>query len=119
MEITKNKNAEVFCIFDDFCQEYEKEIATRLFVSQTGALLQASTLIDGLYYDLDMSTRTAMVTYDICVLNCFLWCVFPFGYQNWLSKKLQKSSAIQKISVTLSSVIVVLVVCKLLIFANY
>ena len=27
MEITKNKNAEVFCIFDDFCQKYEKEIA--------------------------------------------------------------------------------------------
>ena len=32
------------------------------FIAQC-ALLQASTLIDGLYYDLDMSTRTATVTY--------------------------------------------------------
>ena len=34
------------------------------FIAQC-ALLQASTLIDGLYYDLDMSTRTATVTYEI------------------------------------------------------
>lgn len=33
------------------------------FIAQC-ALLQASTLIDGLYYDLDMSTRTATVTYE-------------------------------------------------------
>ncbi len=32
------------------------------FIAQC-ALLQASTLIDGLYYDLNMSTRTATVTY--------------------------------------------------------
>ena len=32
------------------------------FIAQC-ALLQASTLIDGLYYDLDMSMRTATVTY--------------------------------------------------------
>lgn len=29
------------------------------------ALLQASTLIDGLYYDLDTSNRTATVTYEV------------------------------------------------------
>ena len=34
------------------------------FIAQC-ALLQASTLIDGLYYDLDMSTRTATVTYEV------------------------------------------------------
>ncbi len=28
-------------------------------------LLQASTLIDGLYYDLDTSNRTATVTYEV------------------------------------------------------
>ena len=33
------------------------------FIAQC-ALLQASTLIDGLYYDLNMSTRTATVTYE-------------------------------------------------------
>ena len=33
------------------------------FIAQC-ALLQAGTLIDGLYYDLDMSTRTATVTYE-------------------------------------------------------
>lgn len=33
------------------------------FIAQC-ALLQASTLIDGLYYDLDPSTRTATVTYE-------------------------------------------------------
>ena len=33
------------------------------FIAQC-ALLQASTLIDGLYYDLDMATRTATVTYE-------------------------------------------------------
>ena len=33
------------------------------FIAQC-VLLQASTLIDGLYYDLDMSTRTATVTYE-------------------------------------------------------
>lgn len=33
------------------------------FIAQC-ALLQASTLIDGLYYDLDMSTHTATVTYE-------------------------------------------------------
>ena len=27
MEITKNKITEFFCIIDDFCQEYDKEIA--------------------------------------------------------------------------------------------
>ena len=27
MEITKNKITEIFCIIDDFCQEYDKEIA--------------------------------------------------------------------------------------------
>ena len=27
MEITKDKIAEIFCIIDDFCQEYDKEIA--------------------------------------------------------------------------------------------
>ena len=27
MEITKNKITEIFCIIDDFCQEYYKEIA--------------------------------------------------------------------------------------------
>ena len=27
MEITKNKIMEIFCIIDDFCQEYDKEIA--------------------------------------------------------------------------------------------
>ena len=27
MEITKNKITEISCIIDDFCQEYDKEIA--------------------------------------------------------------------------------------------
>ncbi|CDD06289.1 transposase IS4 family [Prevotella sp. CAG:592] len=27
MEITKNKITEIFCIIDDFCLEYDKEIA--------------------------------------------------------------------------------------------
>ena len=27
MEITKDKNTEIFCIIDEFCQEYDKEIA--------------------------------------------------------------------------------------------
>ena len=27
MEITKDKITEIFCIIDDFCQEYDKEIA--------------------------------------------------------------------------------------------
>ena len=27
MEITKNKITEIFCIIDDFCQEYDKKIA--------------------------------------------------------------------------------------------
>ena len=36
----------------------------------------------------------------------------------WASKTLQKSSAIQKISVTLSSVIIAIIVCKLLIFST-
>ena len=36
MEITKNKITEIFCIIDDFCQEYDKEIAPCPFVSQTG-----------------------------------------------------------------------------------
>ena len=27
MEITKNKITEILCIIDDFCQEYDKEIA--------------------------------------------------------------------------------------------
>ena len=27
MEITKDKITEFFCIIDDFCQEYDKEIA--------------------------------------------------------------------------------------------
>ena len=26
MEITKDKITEIFCIIDDFCQEYDKEI---------------------------------------------------------------------------------------------
>lgn len=30
MEITKNKITEIFCIIDDFCQEYDKEIAEQL-----------------------------------------------------------------------------------------
>ena len=31
MEITKNKITEIFCIIDDFCQEYDKEIARMSF----------------------------------------------------------------------------------------
>ena len=27
MEITKDKITEIFCIIDEFCQEYDKEIA--------------------------------------------------------------------------------------------
>ena len=33
MEITKNKITEIFCIIDDFCQEYDKEIAEQLGIS--------------------------------------------------------------------------------------
>ena len=36
MEITKDKITEIFCIIDDFCQEYDMEIAASPFVSQTG-----------------------------------------------------------------------------------
>ena len=32
-------------------------------------LLKASTLIDGLYYDLDTSNRTATVTYETTGIN--------------------------------------------------
>ena len=30
MEITKNKITEIFCIIDDFCQEYDKELKFRI-----------------------------------------------------------------------------------------
>lgn len=33
MEITKNKITEIFCIIDDFYQEYDKEIAEQLGIS--------------------------------------------------------------------------------------
>ncbi len=33
MEISKNKITEIFCIIDDSCQEYDKEIAEQLGIS--------------------------------------------------------------------------------------
>ena len=36
MEITKDKITEIFCIIDDFCQEYDKEIARMSICSWTG-----------------------------------------------------------------------------------
>ena len=44
--------------------------------------------------------------------------LFIVYFPIWASKTLQKSSAIQKISVTLSSVIIAIIVCKLLIFST-
>ena len=44
--------------------------------------------------------------------------LFMVYFSIWASKTLQKSSAIQKISVTLSSVIIAIIVCKLLIFST-
>ena len=44
--------------------------------------------------------------------------LFMVYFSIWASKTLQKSSAIQKISVTLSSVIIAIIVCKLLIFQH-
>lgn len=35
MEITKDKITEIFCIIDDFCQEYDKEIA-RMSICEPG-----------------------------------------------------------------------------------
>ena len=34
MEITKDKITEIFCIIDEFCQEYDKEIA-RMSICET------------------------------------------------------------------------------------
>ena len=36
MEITKNKITEIFCIIDEFCQEYDKKLHACPFVSRTG-----------------------------------------------------------------------------------
>ena len=36
MEITKDKITEIFCIIDDFCQEYDKEIARMSICSWMG-----------------------------------------------------------------------------------
>ena len=44
--------------------------------------------------------------------------LFMVYFSIWASKTLQKSSAIQKTSVTLSSVIIAIIVCKLLIFST-
>ena len=36
MEITKDKITEIFCIIDDFCQEYDKEIARMSICESNG-----------------------------------------------------------------------------------
>ena len=54
---------------------------------------------------------------DIFMIEPFML-LFMVYFPIWASKTLQKSSAIQKISVTLSSVIIAIIVCKLLIFST-
>ena len=54
---------------------------------------------------------------DIFMIEPFML-LFMVYFPIWASKTLQKSSAIQKISVTLSSVIIAIIVCKPLIFST-
>ena len=65
-------------------------------------------------------TITIISAFDMVNSRWYLRLVLLFMvyFPIWASKTLQKSSAIQKISVTLSSVIIVIIVCKLLIFST-
>ena len=36
MEITKDKITDIFCIIDEFCQEYDKKLHACPFVSRSG-----------------------------------------------------------------------------------
>lgn len=56
--------------------------------------------------------------HNFCLWHCRISMIFPVGFSVYFaviaSKNLQKSSAIQNISVTLSSVIIAIFVCKCL-----